>query len=84
MSDGVVFADRIVLTIRDHPCCWCSEVVDKGSRVRFRKYTWEGSVAQEWWHNECWAAMHHADIGDIEEGWVPGDHTRGGTVNVND
>jgi len=74
-----MFRDKIVNTIKPHPCCWCNEAIDTGSNVRYRTYPWDEGITSEWWHPECWAAMKQVPYDELEEGFLPGDYNRGGT-----
>ncbi len=81
---NTLLIDKVITTRVFHKCVWCDEVIPKSSKVRYRSYTWDDGIASEYWHDECWTAMLNADIGDIEEGYLPGDHKRGSTININD
>ncbi len=83
MSNPVLLRDKTVVTRVSHGCAWCGELIPAPSTVKYRKYTWDDGIANEWWHDECWKALLNADVEDVEEGYIAGDHKRGSTVNIN-
>lgn len=74
-----ILQDKTVTTRKRHHCAWCDEFIEIGETVPYRSYIWDESVASEWMHPECREAMRRVHYDQLEEGFYPGEHARGGT-----
>lgn len=62
---------------KSHECAWCGEAIDAGSKAQSRSYRFDGDFVSDWMHPECYAAMRDSPVGDLADGWHPGDFRRG-------
>jgi hypothetical protein len=79
----VILQDKVVTVRKVHLCAWCDERIEMGETVPYRSYVWEDGIASEWLHPECREAMRRVPYDELEEGYYPGDYTRGGTEYLN-
>lgn len=68
---------KTVTTRKDHSCSWCSEKIERGSKVPYRSYIWDDRIQSDWMHPKCHDAMFAEDQINLENGWSPGDYKRG-------
>ena len=70
--------DKKVIVRKQHQCCWCGEIIEKGDAAYYRKYKSDGDFRSDHMHPECYVALGDLDNFYAEEGWCPGDYPRGG------
>ena len=68
--------DKEVHTRKEHRCEWCGEMIETGSKARYRAYVFDGDFTSEHMHPECYAAMFEIDW-NYEEGFEQHSFVRG-------
>ena len=64
---------------RPHRCEWCDDLIPMGTAMVRRTYKWDGDFNCAHMHPECYRALQHLDWKDYEDGFEPGQFSRGRT-----
>jgi hypothetical protein len=62
---------------KTHYCEWCAEKLEIGQSAKYRAYVFDNEFHSGYMHPECHDAMQEADEAIQDEGWMPGDFSRG-------
>lgn len=67
----------IKATRKNHSCGWCAKRIEAGSPAEYSAGVFEGDFWAHHVHPECAAARDSMTREQLNEGWSPGDFTRG-------
>lgn len=68
-----------------HRCDWCGDAIAPGNAAQYRTIVVSGErvLQSRWMHLECFDAMtDYEPQSDLDNGWMPGDFSRGSTERM--
>jgi len=66
-------------TRKPHSCGWCAKRIEAGSATEYSAGMFDGDFFANHIHPECAAARDSIHWRDLQDGWCPGDYSRGRT-----
>lgn len=66
---GTTLTDKVVKTRKSHQCFGCGKIYEKGSKMRYNTYAFEGTVDSSYWCETCdYIISNYYDYWDLQDG----------------